>query len=134
MTFAEDMIELSSRKHKLKLEKKLENINRRENIKHQKFLFLTDKYFDSIVSIIKRSSNYGYRKVFHKFDKNDFKANFRGLGYPNEFIKLWLDELTDYESGYLPVDEENQTIISLQGIDHHVVFYNNNNITIKFQW
>ena len=127
MTFAQDMVELSR-------EKKLENISRRETIKHQKFVFLTDKYFESIVSIIKRSANHGYRDVFHKFDKNDFKANFKGLGYPNEFIKLWLDELTDYESSYLPTDEENQAVISLQGIEHRVMNYNNNNITIKFQW
>tara|TARA_Y100001935_G_scaffold255554_1_gene269423 strand:- start:404 stop:808 length:405 start_codon:yes stop_codon:yes gene_type:complete len=134
MTFAQDMIELSKKKNKLKLEKNLSNINKRENIKHQKFLFLTDKYFDTIVSIIKRSANYGYRKVIHKFDKNDFKANFPGLGYPNDFIKLWLDELTDYESSYLPIDEENQEKISLQGIECNVIYYNNHHITIKFQW
>tara|TARA_Y100000768_G_scaffold388191_1_gene382693 strand:- start:239 stop:643 length:405 start_codon:yes stop_codon:yes gene_type:complete len=134
MTFAQDMIELSKKKNKLKLEKNLSNINKRENIKHQKFLFLTDKYFDTIVSVIKKSASYGYRKVIHKFDKNDFKANFPGLGYPNDFIKLWLDELTDYESSYLPIDEENQEKISLQGIEYNVIYYNNHNITIKFQW
>tara|TARA_B100001564_G_C20576888_1_gene641106 strand:+ start:562 stop:966 length:405 start_codon:yes stop_codon:yes gene_type:complete len=134
MTFAQDMIELSKKKNKLKLEKNISNINKRENIKHQKFLFLTDKYFDTIVSVIKKSASYGYRKVIHKFDKNDFKANFPGLGYPNDFIKLWLDELTDYESSYLPIDEENQEKISLQGIEYNVIYYNNHNITIKFQW
>jgi len=134
MTFAQDMIELSKKKNKLKLEKNLVNINKRENIKHQKFLFLTDKYFDTIVSVIKKSASYGYRKVIHKFDKNDFKANYPGLGYPNDFIKLWLDELTDYESCYLPIDQENQEKISLQGIDYSVIYYNNHNITIKFQW
>tara|TARA_Y100000389_G_C17467068_1_gene526613 strand:+ start:1170 stop:1574 length:405 start_codon:yes stop_codon:yes gene_type:complete len=134
MTFAQDMIELSKKKNKLKLEKNIVNINKRENIKHQRFIFLTDKYFDTIVSVIKKSATYGYRKVIHKFDKNDFKANFPGLGYPNDFIKLWLDELTDYESCYLPIDEENQTKISLQSIEHSVIYYNNNNITVKFQW
>ena len=134
MTFAQDMIELSKKKNKLKLEKNLVNINKRENIKHQKFLFLKDKYFDTIVSVIKKSASYGYRKVIHKFDKNDFKANYPGLGYPNDFIKLWLDELTDYESCYLPIDQENQEKISLQGIDYSVIYYNNHNITIKFQW
>jgi len=134
MTFAEDMIELSKKQYQLKLEKKLINVNKRDRIKHQIFVFLTDKYFNTIVSVIKKSANYGYRKVIHKFDKNDFKANFSGLGYPNEFIKLWLDELTDYESCYLPIDEENQTKISLQGIEHSVIHYNNHNITIKFQW
>ena len=134
MTFAQDMIELSKKKNKLKLEKNISNINKRENIKHQKFLFLKDKYFNTIVTIIKKSASYGYRKVIHKFDKNDFKANFPGLGYPNDFIKLWLDELTDYESSYLPIDEENQEKISLQGIEYNVIYYNNHHITIKFQW
>lgn len=134
MTFAEDMVELSNKKLKIKMEHNLAIAAKRENIKHVKFLYLTNKYFDNIVSIIKKSANYGYRKVVHKFDKNDFKANFPGLGYPNQFIKLWLDELTDYESCYLPVDEENQTKLSLQGIENTVLFYNKNFITIKFQW
>ena len=69
MTFAEDMVELSKKKNKLKLEKNIVNVNRRENIKHQRFIFLTDKYFDTIVSVIKKSATYGYRKVIHKFDK-----------------------------------------------------------------
>lgn len=129
------MIELSNKKSKIKMEQNLATAAKRESIKHAKFIYLTEKYFDNIVFIIKKSANYGYRKVIHKFDKNDFKADFPGLGYPNQFIKMWLDELTDYESSYLPIiDEENQTKISLQGIDNTVLFYNKKFITIKFQW
>ena len=134
MTFAQEMIELSNKNMKIKMEQNIAIAAKRECVKHEKFLYLTNKYFDNIVSIIKKSANSGYRKVIHKFDKNDFKADFPGLGYPNQFIKAWLDELTDNESSYLPIDEENQTKISLQGIDNIVLFYNKKYITIKFQW
>lgn len=107
---------------------------KKQKTKHDKFVYLTDKYFEIIIISIFHKSNKGERVKYMNFDKNDFKANFPGLGYPNDFIKLWLDELTDYESSYLPIDEENQEKISLQGIECNVIYYNNHHITIKFQW
>ena len=117
-----------------KYDDKQELEKNKQKIKHDKFIYLTDKYFDNIINSIFYKSNKGERVKYINFDKNDFKANFPGLGYPNDFIKLWLDELTDYESSYLPIDEENQEKISLQGIEYNVIYYNNHHITIKFQW
>ena len=74
------------------------------------------------------------------FDKNDFKANFPGLGYPKEFMRSWFDELSDPNSKYLPdiyikdyfEYSDSKKKISLQGID--ISIWNNGSNTVVFKW
>jgi len=118
-----------------------ENLEKKkEQIKHDKFTYLTDKYFDNIIDSIFYGSNSGFRIKHINFDKNDFKANFPGLGYPREFMRSWFDELSNPNSKYLPDKYINDyfqytkssTKVSLQGIKIHI--WNNASNTVVFEW
>ena len=119
-------------------EKNLEK--NKQQIKHDKFIYLTDKYFDNIINSIFHKSNKGERIKYINFDKNDFKANFPGLGYPKEFMRSWFDELSDPNSKYLPDKyikdyfkySDSNKKISLQGID--ISIWNNSSNTVVFKW
>jgi len=113
---------------------------KKNQIKHNKFVYLTDKYFDTIIDNIFYQSNNGNRITYINFDKNDFKANCQGLGYPKKFMKDWFDELSDPNSKYLPdkyinyyfnyIDSDKK--ISLQGITINI--WNNPSNTVVFEW
>jgi len=112
---------------------------KKEKIKHEKFVYLTDKYFSNIIGGIMHESNKGLRIKYMNFDKNEFKANFPELGFPREFMRAWFDELSKPDSIYLP----NKTVkdyfggisekkISLEGI--HISIWNNRANTVVFTW
>tara|TARA_B100000927_G_scaffold290616_1_gene289968 strand:- start:3337 stop:3804 length:468 start_codon:yes stop_codon:yes gene_type:complete len=121
-------------------EDKQELEKNKQKIKHDKFIYLTDKYFDNIINSIFYKSNKGERIKYINFDKNDFKANFPGLGYPKEFMRSWFDELSDPNSKYLPDKYikdyfkycDSNKKISLQGID--ISIWNNSSNTVVFKW
>ena len=74
---------------------------KKEKIKHEKFVYLTDKYFSNIIGGIMHESNKGLRIKYMNFDKNEFKANFPELGFPREFMRAWFDELSKPDSTYI---------------------------------
>jgi len=113
---------------------------KKQKTKHDKFVYLTDKYFEIIIISIFHKSNKGERVKYMNFDKNDFKANFPGLGYPKEFMRSWFNELSDPNSKYLPdiyikdyfEYSDSKKKISLQGID--ISIWNNGSNTVVFKW
>lgn len=100
---------------------------RMEEVKDEKFKFLTEKYLATILRSIKNSARQGKRARYINFDRNDFKANCKGLGYPGEFQRAWLTELSNPESKYLLDDKEN-----LEGISFDI--WNNGAFTTVFTW
>lgn len=68
------------------------------------------------------------------FDKNDFKANCNGLGFPKDIQSLWLTEviLNKDEKKYLPINEDTKEPDHLNGINFQIL--NNEKFTTRFYW
>lgn len=74
---------------------------KKEARKDQLFKSLTFKYYGPIKKAIEFASKYGRQYAYMNFDRDDFKANFNGLGTPAQFQRLWLQELCNPDSKYL---------------------------------
>tara|TARA_Y100000816_G_C25726725_1_gene382967 strand:- start:57 stop:446 length:390 start_codon:yes stop_codon:yes gene_type:complete len=101
------------------------------NVKDEKFKFLTEKYLNDILAGIERAAKKGYREKYMNFDREDFKANCKGLGYPNEFQRMWLDEVSKPTSSYIFKDED-EVPRCLEGIEANI--WNNSSFTTVFKW
>ena len=112
-----------------------EKTNKREQrmkeVKEEKFKLLNEKYFDMIERKIKNMSAKGRREAYINFDWGDFKANCNGLGNPKQFQRLWIDEITNPDSIYLPKDEEGKTKC-LEGLEADI--WGNGAFTTHFTW
>ena len=112
-----------------------EKTNKREQrlkeVKQEKFKLLNEKYFDMIERKIKNMSAKGKREAYINFDWNDFKANCNGLGNPKQFQRLWIDEIINPDSIYLPKDEDGKTKC-LEGL--HADIWGNGAFTTHFTW
>ena len=131
MSFASKMAELSLKSEKTMAEESSSHAERMEKIKDEKFKELTEKYISDILGGIARSAARGYREKYINFSRDDFKANCKGLGFPNEFQRLWLTEMTDPSSKYL-INEEDGNPICLDGITFEI--WNNGAFTTVFKW
>ncbi len=76
----------------------------------------------------------GSKEKFMNFEKNDFKANCEGLGFPKDVQRLWLEEviLNKDEDKFLPVDEITGERDHLHGINFEI--WNNAKFTTRFHW
>tara|TARA_Y100000591_G_C21723762_1_gene640220 strand:- start:166 stop:576 length:411 start_codon:yes stop_codon:yes gene_type:complete len=101
-------------------------------IRDEKYTFLTDKYFEIIMRGITNAAKSGKSARYINFDRNDFKANCKGLGYPNQFQKAWLEELQKPDSKYLTRFNTTEVKISLEGITFDI--WNNKAFTTVFKW
>ena len=135
MSFASKMAELSissGSKSKEEIEAKAaKHAEHLINVKDEKFKFLTEKYLNDILAGIERAAKKGYREKYMNFDREDFKANCKGLGYPNEFQRMWLDEVSKPTSSYIFKDE-NGVPMCLEGIEANI--WNNGAFTTVFKW
>ena len=139
MSFIEQMKSLSIEEDtKLKKEKEIKEKaikdkeeKRKEDVKHELMIKLTRKYHGSIKRGIENASKQGKREKYINFDRNEFKANCKGLGFPQEIEKMWLEEMCNPESPYLPSDE-NEVKIHFQGISYNI--WNNTSFTTHFKW
>jgi hypothetical protein len=104
---------------------------RMKDVKQEKFKMLNEKYFDMIERKIKNMSAKGRREAYINFDWDDFKANCNGLGNPRQFQRLWIDEITNPDSIYLPKDEDGSTKC-LEGL--HADIWGNGAFTTHFTW
>tara|TARA_Y100000992_G_C21272951_1_gene497984 strand:- start:1448 stop:1861 length:414 start_codon:yes stop_codon:yes gene_type:complete len=131
-TFIEQLIEISNKKKYTSISKK--NFNIQKTIREEElFKFLTDKYHKLIKDGITDSANKGKREKYINFDRNDFKANFPSLGYPNEVQKRWLEQvITNPSSSILPMNESNDIPDHLNGL--HYEIWNNKAFTTYFSW
>jgi len=100
----------------------LKQDKRRNNL----YLYLTNKYYNDIKKKIKDNAKEGKFQIYYNFNKDDFKANFPGLGTPFQVCKNWLICLSHENCVYLNNNE------TLMGIEINVV--NNGALTTKFSW
>ena len=105
-----------------------EHINK---VKKEKFKMLNEKYFDMIERKIKNMSINGKREAYINFVWEDFKANCNGLGNPKQFQRLWIDEITNPNSIYLPKDKDDKTRC-LEGLNAEI--WGNRAFTTHFTW
>ena len=139
MSFIEQMRSLAiqqadvvaSEDAKVLAEKSNKREQRMKEVKQEKFKMLNEKYFDMIERKIKNMSAKGRREAYINFDWDDFKANCNGLGNPKQFQRLWIDEITNPDSIYLPKDEDGKTKC-LEGL--HADIWGNRAFTTHFTW
>lgn len=118
----------NDKKNEIKIDEKEEKLKKRQHeVKDIKFTELTEKYFSQIKRGIQNAAKDGKSEKYINFDRNDFKANCYGLGNTNEFLKLWLNEIIDPSSKYIPDNEE-----SFQGFTFEPL--NNCKFTTKISW
>ena len=136
MNFAEEIrtltLEADTTNSHNKTESREEFEERIARLRDEKYTFLTDKYFEIIMRGIKNSAKKGKHERFINFDRDDFKANCKGLGYPNQFQKAWLEELQKPDSKYLTRFNTTEVKISLEGITFDI--WNNKAFTTVFKW
>ena len=136
-TFIEELINIYNN-NKKKIDNRIK-ISKEEfdilknNKEEEIFKFLTNKYHKIIKDSITYSANKGKREKYINFDRNDFKANFPSLGYPNEIQKRWLDNvITNPSSHILPMNESNDIPDHLNGLSYEI--WNNASFTTYFTW
>ena len=100
-TFIERMQCLANDKDAVQKTYADEYLKKKNARKDQLFKTLTFKYYDEIKKSIENASKHGRQYAYMNFDRDDFKANFNGLGSPAQFQRLWLIELCNPDSKYL---------------------------------
>ena len=94
---------------------------------------LTEKYHSIIKNGIISAAKQGKREKYINFDKNDFKANFPGLGYPKDIQENWLEDvITNPSSDFLPRHYDTDMPEHLNGLIYEI--WNNKKFTTKFSW
>ena len=106
--------------------------DRKKQVKHEKFVSLTALYHDKVKRAVENAAKKGNNTKYMNFNKDDFKPNCYGLGYPVEFLRMWLNEMCNPESEYLPTNKETGEKESFDGIKFEA--WNNGAFTVKFSW
>lgn len=96
------------------------------------FTALTEKYLVNVRDSILRAAKKGFRKKYINFNREDFKANFHGLGTPAQVQRDWLKEICNPESKYVLVHHNDGKKLTLEGINADV--WNNSKFTTLFKW
>ena len=112
------------------LQKKMreEDFKQRQNkVVHELFLKLSNKYYWLIIESIKYASMNGRTYKYINFCREDFKANFPGVGNPISIQEQWLDELIKEDSIYIPPGGT-----SLIGLQYNI--WNNRSFTTVLSW
>tara|TARA_B110000046_G_C12909557_1_gene362220 strand:+ start:108 stop:515 length:408 start_codon:yes stop_codon:yes gene_type:complete len=116
------------KKTEIKKDEKEEKLKKRqEEVKDTKFTELTTKYYTQIKRGIENAAKDGKSEKYINFDRDDFKANCYGLGNTVEFQKLWLNEIVNPSSKYIPDGED-----SFEGFIFEPL--NNFKFTTKISW
>lgn len=100
-------------------------------VKDKKFKFLTRKYLSTILERIEFMTSQGNRETYINFNRDDFKANCNGLGFPRQFQRTWLMEMQNPKSDYLPTLADGSKP-SLEGIRFDI--WGNKKYTTHFKW
>ena len=104
----------------------------KEDVRNDLFTALTDKYLVDVRESILRAAKKGLREKYINFNREDFKANFPGLGTPAEVQREWLIEMCNPESKYMLESVQDGTKLTLEGINADV--WNNAKFTTVFKW
>tara|TARA_E500000178_G_C16670071_1_gene594632 strand:+ start:75 stop:485 length:411 start_codon:yes stop_codon:yes gene_type:complete len=113
-------------KHQLDEIHETNYLNRKNERLEDLCKYLTSKYLDNIKKSMMYNAELGKFELFYNFDKNDFKANFPGLGTPKQICIYWLNCLTIDDHKFLDGQ------MSLKGINFDV--WGNKKFTTKFSW
>lgn len=103
----------------------------KEEVRDELYGALTAKYLVDVRNSILRAAQNGYREKYINFTREDFKANFAGLGTPAEVQRGWLIEMCNPESKFMMTDDDGKCL-TLQGIEASV--WNNQKFTTHFKW
>lgn len=110
-------------------------IERQNNIKHEKYLFLTNKYYLNIITKISLAKGSGKKKQFINFVRDDFKAGSKGLGFPTEFQRSWLkDVVFNGNNIYTEKYFTNDKCLCEVLMDVNADIWNNGAFTTVFTW
>tara|TARA_Y100000748_G_C15463854_1_gene476058 strand:- start:1038 stop:1493 length:456 start_codon:yes stop_codon:yes gene_type:complete len=146
MSFAEKMRSTSDLKKEeieAMISQKLEERQSKEKeriheVREKLFTTLTEKYHKLIARGINNAAVKGKREKYINFTRDDFKANCKGVGFPQEVQAAWLNEMCNPESKFLPVAEEDDNWwtkgdkMDFNGVEFKV--WNNKVFTVVFTW
>lgn len=102
-----------------------------DNAKDKMFTELTDIHLVKVRNSILNAAKKGAQKKYINFNREDFKANFPGMGTPAQVQKEWLKEMCNPQSKYIITDDEGKKL-TLEGISADV--WNNAKFTTVFSW
>ena len=110
-----------------------------EKIRDELFVSATAKYHDTIKRGINNAASKGLTVRRINFDRDHFKANCNGGGYPSAVLTDWLAEMCNPDSKYLPIAEEDNgngwgvgDKMHFEGVKCDV--WNNKAFTVVFTW
>ncbi len=164
MSFAQELADTAIKRAKSIQDMNIKKIKEFEEAKfyreNELMTNLTKKYHSLVKKALWDSALIaGKREKYMNFEREDFKANFPGLGTPKDVCQRWLSEMTKINSPYLPFkplplstnwgsDPSFENIAALAdsqfsvstpptkdhfaGINFDV--WNNKNFTIHFTW
>ncbi len=144
-SFAEKMRTTSTKKRAeieamiaVKVATRMEKEKHAKEVRDDLFTNLTAKYHDTIKRGIYNAARNGKRNKYINFVREDFKANFPGVGFPQQVQADWLNEMCNPDSIYLPVAQEanewweDGEKMHFKGVDFDV--WNNKAFTVLFSW
>ena len=105
---------------------------KRDARRHELMVTLTEKYHGTVKRGIENASRAGKREKFINFTFEDFKANCSGLGTPKDVMRMWINEMCDPESKYVPVSEEGGNKIHFLGLTADI--WGGKTFTTRFTW
>ena len=121
---------ISQRKEKKEAKKKA--FLKKKQARYDELMhLLTKKYAKSTYDSIIQAAQNGYAEKYINFHRDDFKANFPGLGNPSQVQRSWLNEMMDPKSKYL-IDDDDGNPLLFDGIYYDV--WNNGSFTTYFSW
>jgi len=97
-----------------------------ENRYNEVMKFLTEKYYEQVVSCLKYNAENGKHQAYMNFKYDDFKANMPTLGKPKEIQKKWIEEMKNPKSIFLKEKRP------LEGISYDC--WGNGSFTVHFTW
>tara|TARA_Y100000389_G_scaffold103778_1_gene100635 strand:- start:1804 stop:2250 length:447 start_codon:yes stop_codon:yes gene_type:complete len=112
-----------------------EFIARQNNIKHEKYLYLTDTYYLDIITKISLAKGNRKNKLFINFNRDDFKAGSKGLGFPNQFERSWLNDVVfNGNNIYTEKYYKDDSCLCEVLLDVSADVWNNGSFTTVFTW
>ena len=104
-SFGEELLRTSNI-NRIRIEEEKEDKQRKfmikvENRYEELMEFLTNKYYEQLVSCLKYNAKNGKNEAYMNFTYEDFKANMPTLGKPRQIQSKWLDEMKNPDSRYL---------------------------------
>ena len=129
-TFGQELIRTTKENHtrieKEKEYKKKIFDEKVENRYNELMEFLTEKYYEQVVSCLKYNAENGKQQAYMNFKYEDFKANMPTLGKPKEIQKKWIEEMKNHNSIFLKEKRP------LEGISYDC--WGNGSFTVHFTW